>query len=241
MFFRNRLRRRRRQSAPEVVQALESRALLSATAVLQNRTLTVTGTAGADNTYIQNWGNLTKVTSNGQQIGVFTTSQISSITANMGGGNDSLNIRHWNAQFDRITINMGTGGSEFAHVETNLVKTLTVDSRTTRTDVQVYRTTVNSLQATFGSAGDSLKFYAGSVVNTIDVDLGSGNDTVGLYGSSTIRGGQIKMGDGNDLVVQARTNKISATVFGGNGYDKFTGFAQDQGVRLPSFEEIVWQ
>jgi hypothetical protein len=43
------------------------------------------------------------------------------------------------------------------------------------------------------------------------------------------------------LVVQARTNKISATVFGGNGYDKFTGFAQDQGVRLPSFEEIVWQ
>ncbi len=238
MFFRNKARRRPSTTAV-AAQSLESRALLSVTAGLSNNTLTITGTAGNDGVIVNNYGNYTRVISGGNAT-FFPSSQITSLVVDLGGGNDSFDLRHASKQFDRLAIKMGTGGSESVRVETSLVKTLIVDGRSTTTNTVVYGTTVNTLQGTFGAGADKLQIVFGSVVDRIDVDMGRGNDTLSLSGYSVVRSGQINLGDGNDTVSQGRSSRFDTTMNGGSGYDVFSGFRQDGGPRLNSFERTYW-
>jgi hypothetical protein len=238
MFFRNKARRRP-HTTPVAAQTLESRALMSATVGVSNKTLTITGTAGNDSVTVNSYGSYTRVLTSGNTM-YFPSSQIRSVVVNLGAGNDSFSLRHGNKQFDRVSINMGTGSSEALHVETNLVKTLIVDGRSTTTRAVVYGTAVTTLQGTFGVGADRLQMVNGTVVDRIDVDLGRGNDYVSLTGYSGVRSGQINLGDGDDSVVQARASRFDTTIYGGPGFDKFQGYRSDAGVRLNSFESIFW-
>ena len=238
MFFRNKARRRP-STTPVAAQALESRALMSATAGVSNNTLTITGTAGNDRVVVDSFGSSTRVQANGSTK-YFPSSQISSLVVNLGAGNDSFTLRHGKMQFDRVAINMGTGTDESLEVQANLIKTLIVDARSTTTYATMFRTTVTTLQADFGAGADRFFINSGTVIDRIKLNMGGGDDKLQLLTKSGIRTGQINLGDGNDSVLQALGSRFGSTITPGSGSDTFVGYRVDGGPKVDSFETVSW-
>jgi len=235
------VRRRRPHNNTIAAQVLESRALLSASAALKNNVLTITGTPGGDNILVQNYGAYTRVVANGQTINTTPTSAVKQIVVNTGSGSDALTIAHGWAQFDRITINMGTGNNERLYLSTNLVKNLVVDGSQTQINATLSNTTITRMDATFGNYNDKLILQNNSVVDTMSTNMGGGNDSVTLSSGAAVNSGTLDMNSGDDYFARLRTTKITATIQGGSGGDWFQGFDSDgRRVTLRSFERIEW-
>ena len=237
--------KRRRQcasvanSAP-AAEALESKALLSVNAVVQNGTLQITGTDGPDGATVEQGLDTTLVKTNGGRMFTFRD-RINSIVANMGGGKDTVYINTPLLSYNNVSINMGRGFGDTVDVSARQVQSLRIDcSNSTDAWSTVWYTSVNTLNANFGSGQDKLRL-AGSAVDQVFAEMGRGNDFMELGNQSRIRAGRVNMGDGNDEFALQSNSKITAEVSGGSGRDIFRGFRQDQpGTRLRDFEEINW-
>lgn len=235
------LKRRRRPQAPVVaVQSLESRALMSATARIDNGVLRVEGTSGNDRIIIKNYADRTQVLAGN---GVFfdqPTSKFQSIDVKLKGGSDSLSLRHGRAQFNSIRVDTGSGASASLHLETAYIGTLSIVAMNTNSvDAVVMNSTVNTLNAEFGDGNDELKLEGTTVNDCRTVTMGGGQDLFHLVGRSTVNGGKISMGAGNDEVSSAYNSRIHAFVVGGAGYDTIKGTAVARHDQFENFK-IRW-
>jgi Ca2+-binding RTX toxin-like protein len=145
--------------------ATSASAFQTPTASIANRTLTVTGTTGAD----------------------FVSLQADGTTTFVGLGDDPANVRRFNsADYDSINVSLGNGNDEFFEAPGVLAdKALTVDGGNGNDSIR----TGEGNDSIFGGNGDD-QVDAGR--GNDNVDLGNGNDTFTWDpgdGSDTVDGG----------------------------------------------------
>jgi hypothetical protein len=122
------------------------------------------------------------------------------------------------------------------------VGTLKIDGTATRlADAVVMKASVSTLRVDFGDGADSLQLDR-SAIDQVFAEMRGGSDKLSLTGSSRINRGGVNMGGGDDYVYQSRSSKILASLSGGSGHDRFSGFTVDgSGMRMNGFEDVKWQ
>lgn len=244
MFAANTNRRRAAgTSAVPRAESLESRALLSATATLQNGVLTIAGTEGADKIAVSEGGGSLIVRSSGATIGIFNPAAVTGVSANLRGGNDQFYLQTGRTQYSSVNVNMGTGTSEGLQVVASRIQSLKVDARDSfSTTVALFNAAIPNCEVNFGNDQGRDKL----LVNTCDVDrlfarMGAGNDTIELNGTSYARNCDVDLGAGDDSFVVKRTAAAKGRVSAGTGADQLVAPA---GIRsdltLRDFERLVW-
>lgn len=213
------------------LQSLESRTLFAATAVLNSSSheLKITGTGSADTIEVTKSSSSLKVKLNGTTK-TFTYSQVNTIYAKLGSGNDKFTMTdsvvkaaYINGESGNDTI-VGGGQNDYLKGDSGDDKLdggkgddiMEGDSGTDTAD---YSNRTYDLKITLdGNADDGAKSGGHDNVwaDIENVKCGSGNDVV--VGSS--KNNKIEGGDGNDDLSGQSGND---SLYGGNGKDSLRG------------------
>jgi Ca2+-binding RTX toxin-like protein len=196
--------RSRPQTQSSLVEQLEGRQLLSASAVLDHGILTVQGTPRADmidvSTYQGKGAKLTfNVSRNGSSLGIFRVKEVKGIKIFGGEGDDSLKVG-----VEEVSVTgVLTPGGLFV-TNTNDVSSGTFTVVNTTQDVLNY-TPVTPLTFTPADPGVPAQLFGGGGNDTLEG--GAGND-------------RLEGGSGNDLLYGQAGND---TLLGQNGNDTLNG------------------
>jgi len=239
MFSRN---RRRTNARTQSTESLESRELLSATAVVVNGTLVIQGTNAADLITVTTRTNgETTVEDYGRSIGAFSTSRIHSIDAQLNSGNDSIKLDVNRADYGFISLNMGNGnGRESIEFSGRQVGTMKINSEIASGMLaRLHSTKFSTIECRCGddSAADTLSLHNNCTVDRLFARMGDGRDTLNIPNRTVVRDADVDLGKGDDYCFIAPTSRVSGTIRGGDGIDTISAdSAARQRARLLRFE-----
>lgn len=208
-------------------ESLEGRDAMAAMveAKIDRGILSVEGTRGNDFVWISVFpNNVTRVLSQGKIVKQFATSDYSAMSVKMLDGQDNLRIEASDhIAMGNVSVNMGTGGYDFAFIDVGSTRRLTVDVKQSASAKVVLKgNVVDEAFVDFGDdSGRDVLVCDGCDINRFVVKMGSGNDELFLS-RSRIRNASLNLGAGNDTVMMDdRSDVVSGGIEGGAGEDTF--------------------
>lgn len=189
------------------IDTLEPRQMFANVGVqLSGGLLQVAGTASADNVALLVSGEQLIVkagagtTINGAASKAFPRFSVTSISATLGAGSDSMTLDG---------VNQGLGG--------------TIDAGDGADIVNLYRSTLHGMLIQ-GKGGNDLVNVLSTTMQSVIVDAGAGNDWVNILDNTVFNFSSVVMGDGDDLFVAVKNTVFGFTsVDGGAGRDVALG------------------
>ncbi|MEZ6055715.1 MAG: LEPR-XLL domain-containing protein [Planctomycetaceae bacterium] len=178
------------------IEQLESRLLLSATAVLKNGTLLINGDASNDTIAVKEWdGEFTIVVYHDTDgdgfvdasLGLFNIADIKNIKINSKGGDDLVHIEKLTTEgwLPNISIMTG-GGDDIVQVDSSIIGALTISTGSGNDYVNLFENNFGPVSINTGGGNDVAHVYAAAIDGALSANLGSGNDLLSLHLLSTI-------------------------------------------------------
>lgn len=207
------------------MESLERRELMAGDVAgyVAGGTLYIQGSAGNDAVHVSQNGSFTTIRAGGRETTV--ENKYKSIRVDLGGGSDNLMLflPRMN-DLQNVTVNMGSGSSEKAHVYLGSVQRLEIDSKmASGTEVLFNGAVVDQAILDFGDdpGRDRLTLEYADLRKNAVVKMGNGDDLVEIKRSS-IRTADFNLGAGNDRITIDNTSNVAGgTIDGGAGTDTY--------------------